>query len=200
MSKRVKQAALEFERLTEPYHPRLFRLACSFCKSPDLASDLTQEALVKAFLAFDTFDNAQSIFPWLARILRNTYLDSLKTGRVRHEIAEHQLSSAANATVFSVADEPSLSSPLAQLEKAELQLWIQDELQALDEPHRSVLILCDMEELSYDEAAEILEVPIGTIRSRLARARQQLRERLIRKRDAPDQIKTKKDLYKINGT
>ncbi len=69
MSMRSRQAALEFERLTEPYHARLFRLACSFCRQPDPANDLTQEALVKAFLAFDTFDQTQPIFPWLARIL-----------------------------------------------------------------------------------------------------------------------------------
>lgn len=165
-----------FVALTEPFRERLYRIALSLCRDRDQAADLTQEALVRAFRALDRFRPGAPVLPWLARILRNVHLDSFKTGRAQHEIAEHQIARDDQGVYAErAASDP---DPLASLERAELSAWLQEELEALDPAHRLVLILCDIEEMSYKEAAEIAGVPIGTVRSRLSRCREQLRNRL----------------------
>lgn len=171
-------AISEFERLTLPHHARLFRLACALCKNRDLANDLTQDALLKAFVSFAKYDRALPIFPWLAKILRHLFLDFVKSGRIQHEIAEHQMSFEAELTKIEGIDDLT-HSPLSQLESAELQRRIKQEMQKLPKPQQLILVMCDMEDISYKEAAQILDIPIGTVQSRLARAREQLRQRLL---------------------
>lgn len=173
-----------FVALTEPYRERLFRIALSLCHDRDQAADFTQEALVRAFRAFDRFRPGAPVLPWLARILRNVHLDSFKTGRAQHEVAEHQIARDEQGVYAEqAAPDP---DPLATLEQAELSSWLQEELEALDPAHRLVLILCDIEDMSYKEAADIAGVPIGTVRSRLSRGREQLRVRLKQRMAAHD--------------
>jgi len=165
-----------FTRATSPYHARLFRIAKALCRDGDRAADLTQEALVRAFLAFDTFRPDAPVLPWLCRILRNVHLDSFKTGRARHEVAAHQLAGDVEDPYQGV--ECASPSPLCHLEQKSLRACLQEEIDALEPGQRLILILCDVEELSYQEAAEVAGVPVGTVRSRLARSRERLRERL----------------------
>ncbi len=165
-----------FVKLTRPYHERLFRIAISLCHDRDQAADLTQEALIRAFNAFDRFRPGAPVLPWLARILRNVHLDSFKTGRAQHELAEHQIAPEKGGVYDGV--QASAPDPLASLERARMAAWLQEEVAALDEPQRIVITLRDIEELSYQEVAEIAGVPVGTVRSRLARARAHLRGRL----------------------
>jgi RNA polymerase sigma factor (sigma-70 family) len=83
-----KEDISEFVKLTRPHHRQLYGIALSLCRDPDQAQDLTQEALIKAYQAFDRFRSDEPILPWLRRILRNVYLDTFKTGRARHEVNE----------------------------------------------------------------------------------------------------------------
>ena len=165
-----------FTRTTSPFHARLYRIAKALCRDADQAADLTQDALVRAFLAFDSFRPGAPVLPWLCRILRNAHLDSFKTGRARHEVAAHQLAGEVEDPYQDVAC-PS-PSPLGQLEQKVLRACLQEEIEALEPGQRLILILCDVEEMSYQEAAEIADIPVGTVRSRLARSRERLRERL----------------------
>jgi RNA polymerase sigma-70 factor (ECF subfamily) len=163
-----------FERVTKPYHERLFRIAVALCGDRDQAADLTQEALVRAFRAFDRFRPDQPVLPWLARILRNYFLDTLKTGRAKHELAGHQM-----ATEDPYANLPARApSPFDEVERSQLATILQEEIEALDQPHQLVLILCDIEGFSYQEAARVAGVPVGTVRSRLSRCRSHLRQRI----------------------
>ena len=166
-----------FVTLTRPYHERLHRIACSLCNDPDQAADLTQEALIRALRAFDRFDDSRPVLPWLARILKNAYLDSLKTGRHRHEVAEHQLGGREQNPVAMTAS--AMPDPQSLTERAQVGAILREEVAALDPDHRLVVTLCDIEGFSYKEAAEVAGVPVGTIRSRLSRCRMYLRERIL---------------------
>lgn len=165
-----------FTRTTAPYHARLYRIAKALCRDADQAADLTQETLVRAFCAFASFREGAPVLPWLCRILRNLHLDSFKTGRARHERSARELASEVDDPYEHVAS--SAPGPLAALEQKTLRGLLQEEIEALEPGQRLILIVCDVEELSYEEAAELAGIPIGTVRSRLARARERLRERL----------------------
>lgn len=168
-----------FVQTTRPFHERLFRIALTLCRDRDQAADLTQEALIRAFRAFDRFREGEAVLPWLARILRNLHLDTFKTGRARHEVAAHQLSADRGDPLdFQPSRVP---DPLAALERSRLSAFLTEELEALDPDHRLVVILCDIEEFSYQEAADVAGIPIGTVRSRLSRCREHLRQRLLRR-------------------
>ena len=163
-------------RATEPHHRQLYGVALALCRDPDQASDLTQEALIKAYKAFHRFRDGAPMLPWLRRILKNVYLDTLKTGRARHEVAERDLGKGG-------LPEPRGSDPdaLAKVEQKERASWLREELEGLSEEHQRVLELCVMQDMSFAEVAEIMEVPVGTVASRVARARDKLRSRLERR-------------------
>ncbi|MBW2734161.1 MAG: RNA polymerase sigma factor [Deltaproteobacteria bacterium] len=166
-----------FVELTRPYHDRLFRIAITICGDRDLAADLSQEALVRAFNAFDRFEDGRPVLPWLTRILRNVYLDTFKTSRAKHEV---RVGGDRDVQPFASVPSPT-PNPLQLTEQREMQRILASELGKLDPAHQLVINLCEMEGMSYQEAADAMEVPIGTVRSRLARARDALRQRIIRR-------------------
>ena len=166
-------------RLTEPHHRDLYGIALALCRDADQAADLAQETLVRAYEAFDRFRPGAPVRPWLRSILRNLFLDTFKTGRARHEVAESELGVAQGPVVSEMADEG--VDPLARLERAELQDLVRQEIAALSPDHQQVLQLCVMHEMGFAEAAELAGVPVGTVASRLGRARAKLRERLLRR-------------------
>ena len=174
----------QFVKLTEPYYGRLLRIAVAMCKERDLAADLTQETLLKAFLALDNFRPGAPVLPWLTRILRNVFIDTLRTGRARHEVAEHQLKTES-ANPVGLARSGTMT-PLAQVEQSQLSTWLQEELSALPCSQQLLIVLCDVEGFTYQEAAEAAGVPVGTVRSRLSRGRESLRLRLKRRMGEDD--------------
>lgn len=171
-----RERVKRFIALTRPYHERLMRVAMTLCHDQDQAADLTQEALARAFAAFHRFRPGAPVFPWLVRILRNFYLDERRSARSRRELAEHQLVGDGPGPLEQA--QTTAPTPLAAAEQAQLVSWVQQELAALPAAQRLVLVLCDVEELTYQEVAEVVDSPVGTVRSRLARARRALRSRL----------------------
>lgn len=159
----------KFEQLIVPEMPFLARIARTMSRSQAEADDLAQETLVKAFRAIDSFDGA---YPraWLARIARNTAINRdqrnrefllAEEGTVEPEPEPGEVSDPQDIVVSQVVDE--------------------DLKRALDElpPAFRVLVqMVDVEEMSYQEAADALEIPIGTVMSRLHRARNRLRKAL----------------------
>lgn len=142
----------------------LYRVARRLTKNEDEAADLVQQTLVKAFGAWKRFDGVH-LRSWLIKILRNEHLMKVRTER-RIEHVELKEDSATDDGLW---DE------LAWRDQAHRLLI---ELDELPEEFRWVVVLCDVEQLSYEEAAAVLDIPIGTIRSRLSRGRAQLRARL----------------------
>jgi RNA polymerase sigma factor (sigma-70 family) len=162
--------ALRFRELIGPHIDAAYSLARYLARDPVAAEDIAQEALLKAFRNLGSLRGPPK--PWLLAIVRNAYFDWRRAGDAR--------------TVTGPAAEVALAeTPDSGQEDAEAQLIRQGDADALraaieqvPEPFREALILRDLEELSYREVAQVTGAPIGTVMSRLARARRMLGERM----------------------
>lgn len=166
-----RSATDRFQDLAFPLLPSLYNHACWLVRDTAEAEDLVQETLTKGLRAFDGFEQGTNFKAWIFRILRNTFLTS-------------RTALAGSRTVF-LEDHPDAIETADPGPTPELLVIQSDRLaavrRALEElpPHlREVVLLCDLEELKYREVAAVLDVPIGTVMSRLARARQALRQLL----------------------
>ena len=153
------------------YQDRLFNTMVHVCGSQEDARDIVQEAFVQAFVKLNTFQQNSAFYTWLYRIAFNTAISRKR--RKRPQLSVEQSREATG-------DEPldPHEGPENRLEQQERVSMVQQGLAALSEEHRVVLVLKEMEGLRYEEIAEMLDVPVWTIRSRLFRARMQLREEL----------------------
>ena len=140
--------------------PNLKRFAMSLCRSSDMADDLVQVTVERAFAARDRYDPATRLEPWLFRILRNARIDMARRTRTRG--AEIDIADAPDAAP--VDGERSVESRL-------MLSAVQAAMADLADDHRMVMHLVCVEELSYAETAAVLGIPTGTVMSRLARAR-----------------------------
>lgn len=182
--------ASAFVRLTTPHHRQLYGIALALCRDRDQAADLTQEALIRAYQAFDGFRPGAPVLPWLRRILRNVFLDSFKTGRARHEVTESSMGASGRDSSPYQLDTAFAGEGIdafEEIERSQLAAWLKQEIATLDPAHQQVLELCVMQELSFKEAADTLDLPVGTVASRLARAREGLRNRILRQISAARQ-------------
>ncbi|MFT5114580.1 MAG: RNA polymerase sigma-70 factor (ECF subfamily) [Parasphingorhabdus sp.] len=149
---------------------RLKSLAWSWCGDADLAEDLVQECFTRALKHRRQLKDTEQLKPWLLKILHNVYLDYLKSAQ-RREIP---------ASEFKLADTfaSDTSDPVVQYEQSQRAVQLRRAVAALPEPQRKVITLVDLQELTYRQCAEVLDVPTGTVMSRLSRARQTLHEYL----------------------
>ena len=154
-----------------PLFDQLYNFAHWLTQDRTDAEDLVQETYAKALRGFTSFQQGTNFRAWIYRILRNTFLTS-RTGL------------KANVTLeFDDATEPSAGpeTPESVLIERSQQALLQETLEELPVNFREILLLCEVEEMSYQEIAETLAVPIGTVMSRLSRARKALREALQKK-------------------
>jgi RNA polymerase sigma-70 factor (ECF subfamily) len=163
-----------FGGLVRRYQDRLFHVVFRLVGNVEDAQDVVQEAFLNAYQALEGFKGDSLFFTWLYRIAVNTAI-SLK----RKQKVAVRLDSGRNGQLAIEPLDPSETSrPGHALEQAEQEQRVQQALLKLSAEHRAVLILKDMEGQKYETMAEVLQVPIGTIRSRLHRARLELRELL----------------------
>ncbi len=165
-----------FEHETLPWIGDVARFAISLSRDESEADDLVQETYLRAQKGWHTFQPGSDARRWLFTICRNVFL---RRQERRHRLVlsdEGDLDSLA--AVISHVD--AVRSDLGDLfDRMEVGPAIRRAVAALPEPHHSVVVLVDLEGLSYDEAAEVLEVPVGTVRSRLFRARRIVQEELV---------------------
>lgn len=168
----------EFEAEALPHMDLLYNFALRTTGDPDDAQDLLQETFLKAYRFWDKYEKGTNIRAWLFRIMKNSYInryrkETREPGKVDFEEVENFYDS--------IRDESKETSDLQQRMFGDL---LGDEvtsaLQELPDDFRTVVILCDIEELTYEEIAEFLNCPIGTVRSRLHRGRKMLQARLHR--------------------
>jgi RNA polymerase sigma-70 factor, ECF subfamily len=157
-----------FETLAMPMFTSLYNLAHWLTHNPQEAEDLVQETYLKALKGFGSFQQGTNFRSWIYRILRNTFLTS-RSGLSAKLTEPLDVEDGASLPAESDTPETLL------LARADQQL-VQDALERLPVPFREVILLCDMEEMSYQEIAEALSLPIGTVMSRLSRARKAMRE------------------------
>lgn len=167
-----------FEQLVRRYQDRVFNTCWRICGNRSEAEDLTQEAFVKALLAIDRFDGRSGFFTWIFRIATNLAIsERRKSGRrATRSLNVPSRDGDAESTGDHVpSDGPGPDEQVCDSERHGLALAA---LASLDEEQRAIVILRDMESFGYDEIAEILDIPTGTVKSRLHRARLALRDKL----------------------
>jgi RNA polymerase sigma-70 factor (ECF subfamily) len=149
----------------------LLRFAFGMLGRREVAEDVVQDAFVQAYTKLDTFKQNSKFYTWLYRIAFNVSIS-----RRRRRRAELSVDEGRDAT----GDEPvdSGASPTAPLEEAERRVQLQEAMQRLTEEHRAIIVLRHMDEFSYEEIAEVLDISVGTVRSCLHRARAALLEHL----------------------
>jgi RNA polymerase sigma-70 factor (ECF subfamily) len=184
-------AATRFEQLAMPHRNAVFNLAYWILRSREEAEDVVQEAYLRAFRAFPAF-KGDAIKPWLLVIVRNAAHSALEARRRASNVV--LLSDDLKVKVRKGGEAPETASeapsPEAQLiAKGERQLLL-SALAKLPLKYRDVVVLREMEGLSYSEIAEVTGIPIGTVMSRLSRGRAELRKALTlcMDRTAPDAV------------
>jgi RNA polymerase sigma-70 factor, ECF subfamily len=162
-----------FGELVRRYQDRLFNTVFRLLNNAEDAQDVVQDAFLNAYQNLESFKGDSLFFTWLYRIAMNTAI-SLKR---KHKFTV-SLHSDRNEDDIDPTDVSEFSQPGERLERKERERQLQEALSQLSPEHRAVLILKDIEGQKYEVIAEVLKVPIGTIRSRLHRARGELRELL----------------------
>jgi RNA polymerase sigma-70 factor (ECF subfamily) len=172
-----------YGELVRRYQDRLYSTVYRLVNRTEDAQDVVQEAFLNAYQALDSFKGDSLFFTWLYRIAVNTAISLKRRQRAMLSIEANRHAEAA----IEPADPSSESRPEYGLEQEEQGQRIREALARLSPEHRMVLVLKDMEGHKYEAMAEILEVPIGTIRSRLHRARSELRDILEKEEGAGNQ-------------
>jgi RNA polymerase sigma-70 factor, ECF subfamily len=171
-----------FARDALPWMDDVYRFALSLTRDPADAQDIVQETYLRAYRSWHTFDPNSDCRRWLFTICRNAFLRSRQQGRLEVDVTDADAEAIAAAREHRAMIEDGTDRLLASVD---LGPALDRALADLDEPFRSAVQLVDVEDQSYESAAEILGVPIGTVRSRLFRGRRQMQRSLsVHARDA----------------
>jgi RNA polymerase sigma-70 factor (ECF subfamily) len=180
-----------FEELALPLFPSLYNVAHWLTRDTTDAEDLVQETFLKALRGFSTFDPGTNFKAWIFRILRNTYLTSrtglaaMRTVALEDELGDLDESGPRLYPEAAIDRQ----TPEVNLMRLGDQAALQKAMDQLSAPLLEVILLCDVEEMKYKEIASILEVPIGTVMSRIARARAALRQSLQTQPNSPREFR-----------
>ena len=171
---------LSFDKLVLRHQDRVFSLCLRFLGNYEEAEDSTQDIFIKVYNSLKRFRFKSSFYTWLYRIAVNTCKNRIKSREYRHMKKSTQLNNPEKTGDGLQAMEPrnETNNPLAELERKERMRLIQDAIDSLPTEQKTVLILRDIEGLSYEEITIITGNRLGTIKSRLSRARFGLKERL----------------------
>ncbi|MDK7179900.1 sigma-70 family RNA polymerase sigma factor [Corynebacterium riegelii] len=168
-------------RFTEEAMPLLDQLyggALRMTRNPQDAEDLLQETYLKAYNAFDSFKPGTNLKAWLYRIMTNTYINNYR--KMKRRPLETSAEDVTDSQLYTSSSHDSTGLESAEVEALKMMpnSRISDALNSLNEDYRMVVYYADVEGLAYKEIAEVMEIPLGTVMSRLHRGRKQLREML----------------------
>src|SRR5688500_13641901 len=166
-----------WETIVRLYWRKVFNVAYKFVGRHDMAEDLTQDVFLKLYKSLDTFDQRANFQTWLVSVSRNLCIDHYRSVRKERETIDRdvdagELTPAAQTT-----------SPIAALEQADRVTLLKKALAHLPPTLRSAVLLRDIQELSYQEIADRLHLPEGTVKSRINRGRTELARQIRRLRD-----------------
>jgi RNA polymerase sigma-70 factor, ECF subfamily len=163
--------SVAFGRLVTKYQDRLYNSLVHVVGSAEEARDVVQDAFVQAFIKLESFHRSSAFYTWLYRIAFNVAIS-------RHRRRKPMVSVEQARELSGQEPVARDGNPSERLERQERAVQVQAALAALSEEHRAVLVLREIDGCCYDTIAGILELPVGTVRSRLHRARMELRELL----------------------
>ena len=163
-----------FSELVRMYENKAYHLALRMCGNGEDASDVAQDAFLAAWRGLPSFRGESGFSTWLYRLVSNAAIDHLR--RTKHQRGSVSLDDEElNLDTADTAPGPQESA-----EGIELQQAVQDGLKQLGDDHRTVLVMREVQELSYEEISHALEIDLGTVKSRISRARNALRKILIK--------------------
>lgn len=170
---------LAFEELMRRHYERTYAVIVRMVHDNEKARDLTQECFLRAWRSIGTFARESSFFTWLYQISRNLVISEARRERARPRIKLSIDSAPGDADDGGRIDpEASGISPDGSVLSGERRAALLDAIANLPPDFREVIVLRDVEDLSYEELAQMLEIPVGTVRSRLFRARAELKSRI----------------------
>ncbi len=158
----------DIEQLMRSYGNDVLQTAYSYVKDVHIAEDLFQEVFIKVYRMLETFRGESSIKTWILRIAANTCKDYLKSAYSRKVVPMMEFTEEAITS----------EDDYEEVENEDTAQAVKNAVMQLPENHREVVMMVYYQEMSLDEAATVLEVPVGTVKSRLARAREKLKEKL----------------------
>ncbi len=171
----VARRDAEFAREALPWLDDVYRFALSLTRDEADADDVVQETYLRAYRSWHTFIPGTDCRRWLFTICRNVFLRSRERQRPTVDLEDGEQDALAAGSVYAAARENGYDDLYARLD---IGPALREAIDGLAEPFRTAVLLVDVEDLSYESAAEVMEVPIGTVRSRLFRGRRLLQEKL----------------------
>lgn len=173
---------LAFEELILKHEKIVYNLALRMMNHSEDAMDISQEVFLKAYRSLANFDERSAFSTWLYRITHNTCIDEIRKRKGKQTYSlEEDLESEDGSMQRQVADDG--DTPEESLMRKEQKSEILRALDTLSEEHKAAIILRDVKGLSYEEIAEILELSLGTVKSRINRARNQLKTEILKIRE-----------------
>jgi len=167
------------------YWRKVFNVAYKFVGRQDEAEDLTQDIFLKLFKSLKTFDRRANFSTWLISVSRNLCIDHYRSMRREHDVVTHDVD------VVTLARPSVIDSPQAALEQRDRVALLRAALDKLAPSLRTAVMLRDIQELSYQEIAEKLGVPEGTVKSRINRGRTELSRQIARLREQQETVRMK---------
>ena len=166
-----------WEQIVRQHWRKVFNVAYKFVGSHEQAEDLTQDIFLKIFKSLDTFDRRANFQTWLISVSRNLCIDHYRSVRKERQTIDREVTAEDASPVSATV------SPLAALEHRDLASLLRHALQGLPQSLRMAVLLRDIQELSYQEIADRLRLPEGTVKSRINRGRKELARQIRRLRD-----------------
>ncbi len=169
----------DFARDALQYLDALYGTALRLTRSEADAQDLVQDAFLKAYRFYDHFEPGTNLRAWMLRILTNTFINKYRRRVRERRVLDGDEAEPVGDGVMSRAAMRALTDPVNDALRPLISREIQRALDDLSDEHRLMIVLADVEELSYKEIADIVGCPVGTVMSRLHRARKQMQHRLL---------------------
>ena len=189
----------DFESATMPYLDALYNTAVRMTRNPQDAEDLVQETFFKAYRHYDKFQDGTNLKAWLFRIMKNTFINNYRKAQARPIESDFGEIEESLETRMTSPWGEAIQDPEAEYLEKVVDEGVVNALSELPEDYRMAVILADLEHFSYKEIAEILDIPLGTVMSRLYRGRKLLettmldyaRRRGYLREDGPNKQRTK---------
>lgn len=173
---------LAFEELILKHEKIVYNVALRMMNHSEDARDISQEVFLKAYRSLGNFDERSQFSTWLYRITHNTCIDEMRKRKGKQSYSlEEELENEEGSMQRQIADEG--DTPEESLLREERKSEIIQALDTLSEEHKAAIILRDVKGLSYEEIAEILELSLGTVKSRISRARNHLKTEILKIRE-----------------
>jgi RNA polymerase sigma-70 factor (ECF subfamily) len=166
-----------FAQLVDRYNRKVYNLAFRLTSNPDKAKDIAQEAFIKAYRSLDKYDPKYKFSSWLLKTVSNLCIDYHRSKQATTASLEHVMSSGAEQSILRDEQTPETTEDLIEekLEGVELREMIREGIELLPIDYKSVVVMRHVQSMSYKDISGILNLPMGTIKARIFRARKMLK-------------------------